>query len=123
MEKITKIRDTDRVIVNYEKIIKRANKLGLSLSQISRAIGRSPGFISAMCSGANKMLYCDLKQIARVINVHGATKLIAEESEGTNIDRDELAESYAALPTDERIARALEEIARMLKIMHSGVTT
>lgn len=117
MEKIAKIKDTDRVIVNYEKIIKRANKLGLSLSQISRAVGRSPGFISAMCSGANKMLYCDLKQIARVINVHGATKLIAKEGEGTNIDRDELAESDAALPTEERIAKALEEIARILKSM------
>lgn len=117
MQKDGKIKDTDRVIVNYEKIIKRANKLGISLSQISRAIGRSPGFISAMCSGANKMLYCDLKQIARVINVHGATKLIAEEGESINIDKDELAEIDAGLPTDERIAKALEEIARILKSM------
>lgn len=113
-KKSLKIKDSDRVIVNYERVIKRANKLGLSLSQISRAIGRSPGFISAMYSGSSKMLYCDLKQIARVTNVHGATKLIAEE-ECANIDKDVLADMKADAPTDERIAAALEAITNSLR--------
>ena len=110
-----KFKDSDRVTVNYEKIINRANKIGLSLSTVSRAIGRSPGYISAMCSGASKMLYCDLKQIARVLNVHGATKLIAEENQSVSIDEDALKEINADTPT--RIAIALESIASSLRIL------
>lgn len=112
-----KFKDSDRVTVNYGKIIDRANKIGLSLSTVSRAIGRSPGYISAMCSGSSKMHYCDLKQIARVLNVHGATKLIAEENQSVSIDEDALIEIDADKPTDERIATALESIAFSLRIL------
>lgn len=114
----TKIKDSDRVSVDYEKIIKRAAKCGLSLSQVSRATGRSSGFISAMCSKSSKMLYCDLRQIARALNIHGAAKLIAEDGKNRDIDEDELANVKADMPADERIAIALEEIALLLqKIM------
>ena len=118
MKNAYKPKDDERVSVNYEKIMARASKMGVPLAQLSRSIGRSPGFVSAMSSSQSKMLYSDLRNIARVLDIHGTTKLIADKkSEVNNIDEDVLADIRADAPADERIAMALEEIARLLSVI------
>lgn len=118
MKNVNKPKDDERVSVNYEKIMARASKMGVPLAQLSRSIGRSAGFVNAMSSSQSKMLYSDLRNIARVLDIHGATKLIADKkSEVNNIDEDVLADIRADAPADERIAMALEEIARLLSVI------
>ena len=116
-ETMKAIKNNARVPVNYEKIIKRAEKLNISLRTISLAIGKTSGYIAAMSGSKSKMLYCDLKQVARILNVHGANKLILEADNNGTIEEDVIADMKANLPTDERIAAALESIAISLKKM------
>lgn len=111
--------DSDRVSVNYAKIIKKADKIGFTLAEVSRKIGKSSGYLSAMSAGSNKMTYKDLKHIAWILNIHGATKLVVEESVHVEADGDVLKDMMANTPTDERIATALEDIASMLRILVS----
>ena len=107
------IKDDERVFVDYAKIIGMCKKRHLSLSSVSKAADRSPGFISAMASGNSEMLYGDLKKIARALGVHGATKLMATVSE-ERVDMDIIEEIRADMPADQRIAEALEKIAAQL---------
>ena len=119
MQNNCKFKDEDRVPVNYAKLIARANKLGFTPADVSLKIGKSHGYIGAMSSKSSKMKYEDLKSVARLLDVHGATKLVAEDGENTNIDKDILEDMKADAPTDERIATALEAIASYLQAMMS----
>lgn len=112
-----KINGDDRVSVNYAKVVSRARKLGLTAEDVSIKIGKSHGYIAAMSRQSSKMLYKDLKAVARLLNVHGATKLIAQEGENVVINKDDLEDMKADAPTDERIATALETIASCLQSM------
>lgn len=118
MKNVNKPKDDERVSVNYEKIVARASKTTIPIAQLSRLIGRSPAYINTMRNNGSKMLYSDLKKIAKILDIHGATKLIADKkSETNNIDEDVLADIIADAPADERIAMALEEIARLLSMI------
>ena len=118
MKNVNKPKDDERVSVNYEKIVARASKTTIPIAQLSRLIGRSPAYINTMRNNGSKMLYSDLKKIAKILDIHGATKLIADKkSETNNIDEDVLADIIADAPADERIAMALEEIARLLSVI------
>ena len=118
MTNVNKPKDDERVSVNYEKIVARASKTTIPIAQLSRLIGRSPAYINTMRNNGSKMLYSDLKKIAKILDIHGATKLIADKkSETNNIDEDVLADIIADAPADERIAMALEEIARLLSMI------
>jgi len=118
MKNVNKPKDDERVSVNYEKIVARASKTTIPIAQLSRLIGHSPAYINTMRNNGGKMLYSDLKKIAKILDIHGATKLIADKkSETNNIDEDVLADIIADAPADERIAMALEEIARLLSVI------
>lgn len=114
---VKKIKDDERVSVDYGKIIKLIDKRGLSMSMVSTTIGRSPGFIGAMYNQNGKMLYRDVKGIARVLYIHGATKLLASGNEdcSSDISKDAVKEIKANMSIEERIADALERIAICLE--------
>jgi hypothetical protein len=119
MNKGNKYKDTDRVSVDYKRIIKKANKLGFTPADVSLKIGKSRGYIMAMSGKSSKMLYRDLKLVARLLGIHGASQLVAVDDEDTAIDKDILEDMKADTPTDERIATALETIATCLQRMDS----
>lgn len=111
-------KDEERVPVNYAKIIARARKLGFTPTDISLKIGRSRGYIEVMSRKPSKMLYGDLKLVARLLGIHGASKIVAADGEDAVIDEDILEDMKADTPTDERIATALETIASCLQCMN-----
>lgn len=112
----SKFDDDERVYPDYEGIIRRIAKKGLTKASVSRAIGMTSGYICAMATKNSKMTYGNLKRIAKVLGVHGATKLIAQVDENNNpaIDKEFIEELRANTPVDERIAEALEAIASIL---------
>jgi len=114
---VKKIKDDERVSVDYGKIIKLIDKRGLSMSMVSTTIGRSPGFIGAMYNQNGKMLYRDVKGIARVLYIHGGTKLLASGNGdcSSDISKDAVKEIKANMSIEERIADALERIAICLE--------
>jgi len=112
-----KYKDDERVPVNYQKIFRTIEKRGLNQSTVSTAIGKSPAYIGAMYSKDSKMLYGDLKKIARILYIHGATKLVREDDDKQKedqINEDLIAEIKANMTSEERIAEALETIAGLL---------
>ena len=117
-----KIEDEERVSVNYGKILRLINKRGFhSAYEFCISLGMSGSYIQNMYHNSihypnrGKMLYKDLKKIARTLNVHGATSLMDLKNEGKNyIDKDIAVEMKADMPADERIAEALETIAELL---------
>lgn len=112
-DEMMKYKDDDRVLVNYEKMFRIIEKRGLNQSTVSTAIGKSRAYIYSMYSKDSKMLYGDLKKIANILYIHGATKLVRKEDD-KQIDEDIIAEMKANMTSEERIAEALETIAGLL---------
>ena len=112
-----KIKDDERVSVDYEKVVRIIGKRKLNISTVSTMIGYSPSYISAMYKGNSKMLYCDVKAIAKILDLHGGTKLLPSNNEdcSINIDKDAIEEIKANISNEERIADALERIAICLE--------
>ena len=112
-DKMKRYKEDDRVLVNYQKMFRIIEKRGLNQSTVSAAIGKSPAYIGAMYSKDGKMLYGDLIKIARILYIHGATKLVRKEDD-KQINEDIIAEMKANMTSEERIAEALETIAGLL---------
>ena len=114
-----KYEKTERVLVNFDKVVKISKKRNISTSTLSKALGRSAGYIASMASGNNKMLYGDLQTIARILDMHGATKLLARENydyvdENLPVSKETISEMMSDMTTEERTACALEAIAGAL---------
>lgn len=114
---VKKYKDDERVTVDYGKVIKLIDKRGMSMSMVSTMIGRSPGFIGCMYNQNGKMLYRDVKEIARVLYIHGGTKLLSSDDGDclSDISKDAVKEIKANMSVEERIADALERIAICLE--------
>ena len=114
-----KYEKTERVLVDYEKVAKISKKRNISVSTLSKALGRTPGYITSMARANSKMLYGDLQIIARILDMHGATKLLARENydyvDGNlPVSKETISEMMSDMTTEERTAYALEAIAGAL---------
>jgi hypothetical protein len=99
--------------------------MGISLAQVAEKINKSSGYITSMASNDSKMLYIDLKGIARALDIHGANQLVIEPGEEQigvsdgkgmteDTDKDIMEEMKANMTFKERRTEALEAIAGCL---------
>lgn len=112
-----------RYSINWPVLDRRIKKLDMTPASLSRAIGRSDGFYSAMKNNNSRMLRKDALRIAIVLNIHGVTKFLAEAKqidldafEKSNISEVKInkdRKTEADVMT--RIADALERIASALE--------
>lgn len=115
--------DETRYSIDWSVLDRKIGKIGTTPASLSRAIGRSDGFYSAMKSNNSRMLRKDALRIANVLNIHGVTKFTIEAKqidldafEKSNISEVKInkdCKTEADVMT--RIADALDRIASALE--------
>lgn len=115
--------DETRYSINWSVLDRRIGTLGITPASLSRAIGRSDGFYSAMKNNNSRMLRKDALRIANVLNIHGVTKFTAETKQTViDVSNEPIISKIEAHKNREtepevmtRIADALERIATALE--------
>lgn len=110
-----------RYYIDWPVLDRKIKREGMTPASLSRAIGRTSSFYTAMKRNNSKVLRKDALSIANVLRIHGITKFTTESKQTEASDKSIIPEiQFRNDPETEaevmtRIADALERIANALE--------